>query len=232
MILTCPNCATRYEADAAKFLPAGRKVRCAKCSHIWHQPPPAAEAPELPPDLSIEPAKPEPAAAAVAVAAKAAEPQASALPPVHAPASAGWRLGALAGWAALIALVAVLGWLGVSFRQGIATVWPQTATVYAWVGLDVNTVGLAFRDVSYRVTSEDDLPILHIKGKVVNVTDRTLDVPEIHAALTDEYRRELYDWKILAGAKSLAPGKTAEFSARIPSPPAGARHVDLKFIKS
>ena len=43
MILTCPNCATRYEADAAKFLPAGRKVRCAKCGHTWHQPAPAPE---------------------------------------------------------------------------------------------------------------------------------------------------------------------------------------------
>lgn len=35
MILECPNCATRYEMSAA--LPEeGRKVRCARCSHIWH----------------------------------------------------------------------------------------------------------------------------------------------------------------------------------------------------
>ncbi len=230
MILTCPNCATRYEADAAKFLPAGRKVRCAKCGHTWHQPAPAAEAAplETPPGHPLEAPVSEPAVAA----AIGPEPAAGAGTGVGAPASSGWRLGALAGWAALIALVAVLAWGAIAFRQGIATVWPQTATVYSWVGLDVNTVGLAFQDVSYRVTSEDDMQVLHIKGKVVNVTERTLDVPAIHAALTDEYRRELYDWNIQAGAKNLAPGKSAEFSARVPSPPSGTRHVDLKFVKS
>lgn len=48
MILTCPNCSTRYQADAARFPLAGRNVRCAKCAHIWHQmPPPAEPEPEL-----------------------------------------------------------------------------------------------------------------------------------------------------------------------------------------
>ncbi|HVP86322.1 MAG TPA: DUF3426 domain-containing protein [Rhizomicrobium sp.] len=229
MILTCPNCATRYEADEAKFLPAGRKVRCAKCSHIWHQSAPAEAGVEAPPDLSVEPEKP----ASVATAPmRPAEPAANVAMAGRAPASAGWRLGALAGWAALIALVVVLAWVAIVFRMGIATVWPQTATLYSWVGLDVNTVGLEFQDVSYRVTSEDDMSVLHIKGKVVNKTARSLDVPAISAALTDEYRRDLYAWKIQTGAKSLAPGKSAEFSARIPSPPSGTRHVDLKFVKS
>src|SRR5215467_14304650 len=48
MILTCPNCSTRYQADATKFPLAGRKVRCAKCAHVWHQlPPPPEPEPEL-----------------------------------------------------------------------------------------------------------------------------------------------------------------------------------------
>ena len=33
MILTCPQCATRYQADASKFPAAGRSVRCAKCGN-------------------------------------------------------------------------------------------------------------------------------------------------------------------------------------------------------
>jgi predicted Zn finger-like uncharacterized protein len=50
MILTCPNCSTRYQADATRFPLAGRKVRCAKCAHVWHQLPPA---PEPEPELAI-----------------------------------------------------------------------------------------------------------------------------------------------------------------------------------
>src|SRR4029077_9499442 len=43
MILTCPQCATRFQADAAKFLPAGRTVKCAKCGEVWHQGAPPQE---------------------------------------------------------------------------------------------------------------------------------------------------------------------------------------------
>src|ERR1700755_3126081 len=55
MILTCRNCATRYQADAAKFQPAGRNVRCAQCGHLRHQdgPPSAGE-------RRVELAAPEP----------------------------------------------------------------------------------------------------------------------------------------------------------------------------
>ena len=142
MILTCPNCATRYQADAAKFLPDGRKVRCAKCGHTWHQSAPETEA--------------APVAAAVETATEAGEPETRVQPeaakapePLSVVSSEGvssaWRLGALAGWAALIAVVALLAWAGIAFRQGVASVWPQTATVYSWIGLDVNTVGSPFR---------------------------------------------------------------------------------------
>ena len=50
MILTCPNCATRYSADEAKFPPAGRQVRCAKCGHAWHQSALAPEVHEIAPE--------------------------------------------------------------------------------------------------------------------------------------------------------------------------------------
>src|SRR5437016_11032432 len=51
MIITCPQCETRYTADAASFPASGRKVRCSKCGHLWHQAAPEPErvlAPEAP----------------------------------------------------------------------------------------------------------------------------------------------------------------------------------------
>lgn len=37
MIVACPECETRFVAPREKFLPDGRKVRCAKCGHSWFQ---------------------------------------------------------------------------------------------------------------------------------------------------------------------------------------------------
>lgn len=35
IIVACPNCQTRFVAPLEKFLPSGRKVRCAKCGNAW-----------------------------------------------------------------------------------------------------------------------------------------------------------------------------------------------------
>ena len=39
MILSCPNCGTRYTVAPASLPVGGRKVRCAKCGEVWRQVP-------------------------------------------------------------------------------------------------------------------------------------------------------------------------------------------------
>ncbi len=60
MIVACPSCQTRFNLDAAKLLPAGRNVRCAKCGHRWRQMPEGMEEPPAPAAVAEAPA-PEPA---------------------------------------------------------------------------------------------------------------------------------------------------------------------------
>jgi predicted Zn finger-like uncharacterized protein len=35
MIVSCPACQTQFNVDPALLGPGGRKVRCAKCAHVW-----------------------------------------------------------------------------------------------------------------------------------------------------------------------------------------------------
>jgi predicted Zn finger-like uncharacterized protein len=42
MILTCPSCGTQYVVKDGAIPPGGRQVRCASCTHSWHQDAPAS----------------------------------------------------------------------------------------------------------------------------------------------------------------------------------------------
>jgi len=37
MVVTCPNCGSRYAVDPLAIGPAGRTVQCARCDHRWFQ---------------------------------------------------------------------------------------------------------------------------------------------------------------------------------------------------
>jgi predicted Zn finger-like uncharacterized protein len=37
MLVTCPECGARYDIDGSLIPPAGRRVQCSACDHVWHQ---------------------------------------------------------------------------------------------------------------------------------------------------------------------------------------------------
>ncbi|HWC63859.1 MAG TPA: DUF3426 domain-containing protein [Rhizomicrobium sp.] len=240
MILTCPACSTRYQVDEAKFPPQGRSVRCAKCGHVWHQPGPQGEQPPEPAVADASPAavpeshdgnqtdinqtlarfRSDMAAKAHATAAAQAEKKRSLVP----------LLGVAAGWAALIAAVLLIGYAAVRYRQEVAVIWPQSAGVYEKLGLKVNTEGLDFVHVDYHREGEDGEVVLAVTGQIVNNAPRELPVPQsVRVSLADSANHEIYHWSFTAPVQSLKPGQSAPFTTRLSSPPAGARHLEVRF---
>jgi predicted Zn finger-like uncharacterized protein len=261
MMLTCPQCSTRYEADAAKFLPAGRTVRCAKCGHTWHQEAegeaaaaPAGDGATGPADNTGEvldagvPAAVDDAGAASPAAEATAEEMAAgsladgtladgrlATPVVEVARKPflglAWQWGSLRGWIILAVFAAVIVLGGIFLRKQVVAVWPETASLYKALGMPVNTLGLAFQNVRYRVAVVDDLPVLQVQGAIANITDKTLHVPVLRVVLTDSGRHEVYHWDITPAAKPLAAGKSVLFHTKLLSPPSGARHLELHFVE-
>lgn len=240
MILTCPSCSTRYQADGARFVPPGRNVRCAKCGNVWFQTAPEAE-PEPEPVLEsiVPPPSPEPVAspsapdspATLESVVKPAQQQ-TRPPRTGARRPQGGVLGDAVAWAALIFLAVTIGWAAVQYRQTIVELWPGVAPLYDVLSLPVETEGIALTDIAYQHEVEDGQPVLSVTGKVVNVSDRELPVPVIRVMLSDEARQEIYHWMFDAGVQSLKPGAESPFVTRLSSPPPEARNLNIRFAEA
>jgi predicted Zn finger-like uncharacterized protein len=231
MILTCPSCSTRYTVDEAQFPPSGRMVRCAKCGHSWHQTGPEPE-PQLAPAPEPEPPPQEPVEdlSSFGSATRAYAPAAQ-VP--DAPRGQGLQMAAVAaGWIGLIAVVLLIGYSAVRYRQDIAAIWPQSASVYSGIGLKVNAGGIDFRNVAYKRESEDGQPVLVVTGEIVNLAGREMPIPQtVRVTLQDADKRELYHWPFKPGAATLKAGGVLAFRTRLSSPPVAARFAVLTFAK-
>src|SRR5438105_2919473 len=226
MIITCPQCETRYTADAASFSASGRKVRCSKCGHVWHQAAPEPErvlAPETAPASgTVE----QPATAATGLAAT----RAAVVPRAEVPRRS-WaeRLGLIAGWAGLAAMLVLIGWMGFRFREEIQALWPQSSALYATFGVKVNSGGIEINDVTYRHETENGKPVLEVSAKLVNVSSHEATVPRVRIALTDDDQRELYHRIYNPPQRSLGVGQSLGFSMKLTGPPPAAKHLQLHF---
>jgi predicted Zn finger-like uncharacterized protein len=222
MILTCPACATRYQADEAKFPPQGRQVRCAKCGHVWHQPGPV---PAVEADVAVAPAPHVPSMSHTRAFAPSAQ-----TPEEREPLARGAMLAVVAGWIVLIAAIAAIGYSAMRYRQEISVIWPQSAGVYSALGVKVNAQGIDFAKVDYRRENEDGQMVLAVTGNIVNRSSRELSVPQnVRVTLSDANNHEIYHWNFTPNVQTLKPGQSSPFLTRLSAPPAAARHLEVRF---
>lgn len=215
MILTCPSCTTRYLLDPAKLGPAGRTVRCGKCSHTWHQEQPRDMPKQVEPiPFSIEP-RPIPPGSNL-----------PAFPPRPK------RQGSALGWAALLIVVmAVLGG-GYVERERIALAWPPAGKLYAMLGVLPPPVGegLKIREIATKRTIENNVPVLKLEGEVANLTRESREVPALVAVLRDARQRNLQQWTFKAAETKLLPGEVARFSTSLKNPTSEATDITVDFL--
>lgn len=241
MILTCPSCSTRYLSDPASLQPNGRMVRCANCGHSWFQKPPE--------DMPLSAAQDAPRVGGGASPARLAGAGAAAAGPqsgagattlggaerfIPAADRRHKQGGGISGSAVAVVILTLIA-LGVvaaafyQYRVEIVRSWPQTASVYNLVGLNVNTSGLVFRNITYERAIEDGLPVLTIHGQVVNVTDEALPIPRVRIGIRDENADELYYWTFALPQTRIGPGAATDFTEQMTSPPVGAHDLEVRF---
>jgi hypothetical protein len=127
---------------------------------------------------------------------------------------------------ALIALNAAL----IHWRSNVVRIAPQTASLYAAIGLPVNLRGLAFNDVTTTIESHDGVQVLVVEGKIASTSQRPVEVPRLRFSVRNRSRQEVYAWTALPSRNGLAPGETLTFRSRLASPPPDAREVLVRFF--
>jgi predicted Zn finger-like uncharacterized protein len=131
---------------------------------------------------------------------------------------------------ALILGLLIVDAMLVGWRTDVVRLLPQTASLYADIGMPVNLRGLSLDDLATATETHDGVPILVVRGKIVNVTGAITEVPRLKLVVRDAAMREIYSWTVVAPVARLLPYQATDFSSRLASPPAGSKDVMVRFL--
>jgi len=242
MILTCPECSTRYLTKENAIGPNGRTVRCAKCDTTWFV---ASQADELAlqdNQAPVEDIVPVTAGIAAATApdipfgeeaGDVSEQQPGAHVVMRDKVDKERRRRRLTSvgliWAIPLTLLFVAAILGYVFRQDIVNGVPQTATIYKSLGVDVTLSGLNIEDPVTRSALVNGEPVLIVNGAVRNITAQAQQVPMVELSLHSKDGEPLVTWLVDVNSEQLGKDERVTFVSEYPNPPVDAVKLRYKF---
>jgi predicted Zn finger-like uncharacterized protein len=118
----------------------------------------------------------------------------------------------------------------IAWRADVVRFAPQTAALYAAIGLPVNIRGLTFADITTEHAMHDGVPVLVVEGTIVSATARTVEVPRLRFALRNDSGLEIYSWTAMPTRSVLSPGESLSFRSRLASPPPEGHSVVVRFF--
>lgn len=121
--------------------------------------------------------------------------------------------------------VVLIGW-----RSDVVRAMPQTAPLFAAIGLSVNLRGITITDVTTVREASDTVPVLVVQGTIANISRVSHDVPRLRLALRNAAGAEVYTWTALPNRPMLGPGEAEPFQTRLASPPAEGRDLVVRFF--
>lgn len=208
MIITCPECKTRYMIKSEKLGLDPKSVRCAKCKHQWMvNPNPLAEEniekPPLPPMARLD-------------APSLQEQQKTLNERIRKRNNIFFAFLASFMFVLLISLVI--------FKQNVVEKYPALTSVYELVGFTIEEsenqfAGLVIQGVERSEDKAVDMTVLSFNGKVKNTSDIEVPVPDVRVQLFDEDGILLDEWKAQPEHKTLKPGEVTTWSCRFYDPP-------------
>jgi predicted Zn finger-like uncharacterized protein len=135
-------------------------------------------------------------------------------------------------WIALILVLFAFNVALVGSRSEVVRFLPQTASLFAAIGLPVNLRHLKFENVRISKETQDGVNTLIVEGTIMSTASKPTEVPRLRFAARNATGQEVYRWTALPSRSILGPGESLEFSSRLSSPPADASDVMVRFFNA
>ncbi len=254
IVLSCPNCTTRFSAPAEKFLPNGRQVRCSQCQHVWFNAINSSDANHI--TSLVERTATATATPAASIASTQTAPLVTTEQQPE-PDEAethqhpkkrrkkkrrkkqGSGFFALLLW--LIALCLLAAILTYIFREPLRRALPQAApfidrytntvdhTAQGLVGRSIVPTVLEFQNIHYDVKEYDGETAILVEADLVNTSDEEVPAPKVHVRIVDAESQPMHATIIGPEDMSdmIAPKQATRYFVRIPEPPADFDRVLL-----
>ena len=253
MIITCPECTTRYKTSAEAIGPNGRTVRCANCRETWFvpadedeltldklsladiereerasalQPVESARAPETPQDMPSQTAAKERTPSLRGPEVRTSHNVRETVERKHSKRRF-WNVMLI--WLLPLLLLGGAALAAYLFRQDIVERQPETASLYKALGIDVSAPGLTLSKPATRYARIDGRPVLIVEGRVRNISQDAQDVPLVALTLRNKSGERLADWNVELETRRLAPGAFADYISQYPNPPIDVVDLTTRF---
>jgi predicted Zn finger-like uncharacterized protein len=133
-------------------------------------------------------------------------------------------------WTSAVLSLVAINLMLIGWRSNVVRWLPQTASLYAAIGLPVNLRGLVFANVTTERETHDGVEVLLVQGSIVNEFKRAAEVPRLRFSVRYQGGYEVYSWTALPNRGVLAPGESLSFSSRLASPPREGDRVEVRFF--
>ena len=134
------------------------------------------------------------------------------------------------GWTAVILILIACNAAALVGRSELVRTLPQTASLFAAIGLPVNLRQLEFEHVKISKDAQDG--VLIVQGAIVNTADKATEVPRLRITARNATGQDIYTWTARASRSVLGPGEQVKFTSRLTSPPPDTRDMTVRFVKA
>ena len=208
MIITCPECETRYGVDAAAIGASGRTVRCSRCSHSWveRQPDNLPPPQDMPPPSRLD-------------AGRRSRPSGTNLPAL--PREKKSKAPVILWSFVILMLVGIIA-AAVVKRGMIMDRVPASTGIFDMFGLiPPPGVGLAIQNQLSKAIQKGGKQVVRIEGDIVNVSGKVAVVPIMLGIIRDKTGKVLKRWRFKPPLPKLLNKERIGFATEV-LPPEGS----------